>query len=31
MLQAQISLTVDQDGVNHFEVSFHWDWIAAFT
>ncbi|EAC9270831.1 ATP-binding protein, partial [Listeria monocytogenes] len=23
MLQAQISLTVDQDGVNHFEVSFH--------
>ncbi|MFZ4867967.1 MULTISPECIES: sensor histidine kinase [Enterococcus] len=22
-LQAQISLTVDQDGVNHFEVSFH--------
>lgn len=23
MLQAQISLTVDQDGVNHFEVLFH--------
>lgn len=23
MLQAQISLTVDQEGVNHFEVSFH--------